>query len=51
MELSAGAVSLHLTVMHEAGLLVRQRTGRSVLYRLSATGEALLAGLGNGAPG
>lgn len=48
MELSAGAVSLHLTVMHQAGLLVRQRTGRSVLYRLSAIGEALLAGVGDG---
>jgi DNA-binding transcriptional ArsR family regulator len=43
MDLTPGAVSLHLTVMHEAGLLVRERAGRSVLYRLSATGEALVA--------
>jgi DNA-binding transcriptional ArsR family regulator len=43
MELTPGAVSLHLTVLHEAGLLVRERSGRSVLYRLSAIGEALLA--------
>jgi DNA-binding transcriptional ArsR family regulator len=43
MELTPGAVSLHLTVLHEAGLLARERSGRSVLYRLSAIGEALLA--------
>ena len=43
MELTPGAVSLHMKVMHEAGLLVRERAGRSVLYRLSATGEALVA--------
>jgi DNA-binding transcriptional ArsR family regulator len=43
MELTPGAVSLHVTVLHEAGLLVRERSGRSVLYRLSAIGEALLA--------
>ena len=48
LDLSPGAVSLHLTVMHEAGLLVRQRAGRSVLYRLSAIGEALLASNGDG---
>jgi DNA-binding transcriptional ArsR family regulator len=46
MELTPGAVSLHLTVMHGAGLLVRERSGRSVLYRLSAIGEALLASRG-----
>jgi DNA-binding transcriptional ArsR family regulator len=43
MELTPGAVSLHMTVLHDAGLLVREREGRSVLYRLSAIGEALLA--------
>ena len=43
MQLTPGAVSLHMKVMHEAGLLVRERAGRSVLYRLSATGEALVA--------
>jgi hypothetical protein len=36
-------VSLHLTVMHHAGLLVRRRAGRSVLYGLGAVGEALLS--------
>jgi DNA-binding transcriptional ArsR family regulator len=43
MGLTPGAVSLHLTVLHDAGLLVRERSGRLVLYRLSAIGEALLA--------
>jgi DNA-binding transcriptional ArsR family regulator len=43
MELTPGAVSLHLAVLHDAGLLVRERAGRSVLYHLSAIGEALLA--------
>jgi DNA-binding transcriptional ArsR family regulator len=43
LELTAGAVSLHLTVMHQAGLLVRRRAGRSVLYGLGAVGEALLS--------
>jgi DNA-binding transcriptional ArsR family regulator len=51
MDLSPGAVSLHLTVMHDAGLLIRQRVGRSVLYRASAIGEALLAAIGNGLSG
>jgi DNA-binding transcriptional ArsR family regulator len=43
LDLTAGAVSLHLTVMHQAGLLVRRRAGRSVLYGLGAVGEALLS--------
>jgi DNA-binding transcriptional ArsR family regulator len=43
LDLTAGAVSLHLTVMHHAGLLVRRRAGRSVLYGLGAVGEALLS--------
>jgi DNA-binding transcriptional ArsR family regulator len=47
LELTPGAVSLHLTVMHDAGLLIRQRAGRSVLYRASAIGEALLAAAGD----
>src|SRR5919204_3474784 len=51
MELTPGAVSLHLTVMHEAGLLIRQRAGRSVLYRPSAIGEALLVAAGDGPAG
>jgi DNA-binding transcriptional ArsR family regulator len=48
MDLTPGAISLHLTVMRRSGLLVRQRDGRSVLYRLSAIGEALLAAVGDG---
>jgi DNA-binding transcriptional ArsR family regulator len=43
----ASAVSQHVTVMHEAGLLVRERAGRSVLYRVSSIGEALLASRGD----
>ena len=43
MDLTPSAVSQHLTVMHEAGLLARERAGRLVLYRLSTIGEALLA--------
>jgi DNA-binding transcriptional ArsR family regulator len=38
-----GAVSQHLSVMHRAGLLTRQRSGRSVLYQTSELGLALLA--------
>jgi DNA-binding transcriptional ArsR family regulator len=38
-----GAVSQHLSVMHRAGLLTRQRSGRSVLYQASELGLALLA--------
>jgi DNA-binding transcriptional ArsR family regulator len=37
-----GAVSQHLSVLHRAGLLTRQRTGRSVLYQASALGLTLL---------
>jgi DNA-binding transcriptional ArsR family regulator len=43
MQLTPGAVSMHLTVLHHSGLVVRERAGRSVLYRVSAIGEALLA--------
>jgi DNA-binding transcriptional ArsR family regulator len=46
MDLTPGAISLHLTVMQRAGLLIRQRSGRCVLYRVSAIGEALLAAAG-----
>ncbi|HEY1624324.1 MAG TPA: DUF5937 family protein [Streptosporangiaceae bacterium] len=37
-----GAVSQHLSVLHRAGLLTRERTGRSVLYQASELGLALL---------
>ncbi|MER6733999.1 ArsR/SmtB family transcription factor [Streptomyces puniciscabiei] len=36
-----GAVSQHLGVLHDAGLLVRTRHGRSVLYGRSALGDEL----------
>lgn len=38
-----GSVGRHLKVLHEAGLVCRRRTGRSVLYYRSDTGDALLA--------
>jgi DNA-binding transcriptional ArsR family regulator len=51
MDLTPSAVSQHLTVMHDAGLLARERTGRLVLYRLSTIGEALLASGREARPG
>jgi DNA-binding transcriptional ArsR family regulator len=39
-----GAVSQHLAVLHRAGLVDRQRSGRTVLYQASELGLALLAG-------
>jgi DNA-binding transcriptional ArsR family regulator len=36
------AVSQHLAVLHRSGLVHRQRSGRTVLYRTSALGLALL---------
>lgn len=39
-----GAVSQHLGVLHRAGLLTRQRSGRAVLYQASDLGLALLDG-------
>ncbi|MET9611335.1 helix-turn-helix domain-containing protein [Kitasatospora indigofera] len=45
--LSAPNVSHHLTALHAAGLVARHRTGREVLYLLTALGQALLEG---GAP-
>lgn len=39
---------MHLTVMQRSGLLIRQRAGRVVLYRVSSIGEALLAAVGDG---
>lgn len=37
------AVSQHLRVLHETGLVARQRVGRTVLYQTTALGLALIA--------
>jgi len=41
--LSLGAVGGHLRILLDAGLLSRARAGRSVLYRRTPTGDALIA--------
>lgn len=38
---SAGGVSTHLGVLRDAGLVVRRREGRSVIYSRTAIGDAL----------
>jgi DNA-binding transcriptional ArsR family regulator len=50
LDLSLGTVSGHLAVLRDAGIVARSRTGRSVFYRLTARGEALIALLGERAP-
>jgi DNA-binding transcriptional ArsR family regulator len=43
LSLTPGAVSQHLTVLHDCGLVARSRAGRSVLYRRTRNGDVLVA--------
>ncbi len=46
-ELTAGSISYHLTRLHTAGLVHRQRRGRSVYYRRSSQADLLIHGVGD----
>jgi DNA-binding transcriptional ArsR family regulator len=41
LAMSLGSTSTHLPIVHQAGLITRPRSGRTVLYRRTALGDAL----------
>lgn len=43
LSITPGAVSQHLAVLHDCGLVARSRVGRSVLYRRTRNGDMLLS--------